>query len=80
MFQLKIYGAAKSVAVWVPSINNSTLVTPVLSAALAVTLIVPLTVEPEVGAVMDVVGGVVSVGGGGGDGGDASVLLFNWGK
>src|SRR2546430_5083867 len=42
--------------------SNSTFVTPTSSEADAVTLVVPLTVAPAAGAVIDVVGGVVSGG------------------
>jgi phytoene dehydrogenase-like protein len=51
------------------STKNSTLVTAVLSLALAVILVVPETKLPAVGAVMATVGGTLSVGGGGGGGG-----------
>src|SRR5437016_5428841 len=46
-----------------PSSRNWTPVTPTLSEALAVTVMVPETVEPDEGDVMLTVGGVVSGGG-----------------
>ena len=49
-----------SVASCTPSTENSTLATPTLSLALAVTETLPDTVAPAVGAVTDTVGGVVS--------------------
>ena len=52
-----------------PSTWNWTPATATLSEALAETVTVPETVEPELGAVTDTVGGVVSVEGGGGGGG-----------
>jgi hypothetical protein len=42
---------------------NCTLATPTLSLALALTVIVPLAVDPGAGAVRLTVGGVVSAGG-----------------
>jgi len=46
-----------------PSSWNCTPPTPTLSVAVAVTVTVPVTVAPAVGAVMETVGGVVSLGG-----------------
>ena len=57
--------SAPSVA---PSTLNCTPDTPTLSLALAVTDVVPDTVAPEAGDVIETVGGVVSGGGGGGGG------------
>jgi hypothetical protein len=55
------YGEAVSrLPKFAPSSWNCTLATPTLSLAFAVTEIVPLTVAPLAGAVMDTVGGVVS--------------------
>jgi hypothetical protein len=55
------YGAALTAAPrFVPSTWNCTLATATLSAAVAATVIVPETVAPEPGAVIDTVGGVVS--------------------
>ena len=54
------YGAVVSSALKVPSKKNCTSATPLLSDALAVTLIVPETVAPEAGEVMLTVGGVLS--------------------
>ena len=45
-----------------PSTKSSTRLTPTLSAAIAETVTVPLTVAPPAGEVIDVVGGVVSPG------------------
>src|SRR2546427_10031143 len=47
--------------VW-PSTLNCTPTTPTLSAALADTVTVPMTVDPELGAMIDTVGGTRSVG------------------
>ena len=56
------YGAAVSRAPKLaPSSWNCTLATPTLSLAFAVTETVPLTVAPFAGAVIETVGGVVSV-------------------
>ena len=44
-----------------PSKRNWTPETPTLSVAVAETVTVPETVEPEIGAVIETVGGVVSV-------------------
>jgi hypothetical protein len=63
VFQGAEYGAAVSSASKFPSTKNRTLVTPLLSAALAVTFVVPATVAPEAGEVMLTVGGVLSGGG-----------------
>ena len=60
MFQEIEYGAAvSSTPRLAPSSRNCTPATPMLSAAVAVTVIVPVTV-PAAGAVIDTVGGVVS--------------------
>ncbi len=57
------YGALVSSAPKLrPSILNCTPITPTLSEALAVKLVVPETVAPETGDVMLTVGGVVSAG------------------
>ena len=45
-----------------PSTSNCTLATPTLSDAVAVTVIVPETVAPELGELIDTVGGVVPAG------------------
>src|SRR2546428_132329 len=59
------YGAAvSSTPRLAPSNRNCTPTTPTLSEALAVTLVVLETVEPEAGEVMLTVGGVVSGGAG----------------
>jgi hypothetical protein len=42
-----------------PSTSNCTLATPTLSDAVAVTVIVPETAAPELGELIDTVGGVV---------------------
>jgi hypothetical protein len=63
VFQDAEYGAAPSSASKAPSTKNRTPVTPRLSAALAVTVVVPPTVAPEAGDVMLTVGGEVSGGG-----------------
>src|SRR5207244_10696398 len=56
------YGAAVTSAPRLaPSSLNCTPPTPTLSAAVAVTETVPATVLPAIGAVMETVGGVVSV-------------------
>jgi hypothetical protein len=61
VFQETEYGAVVSNAPRLaPSSWNCTLATPTLSLALAVTEIVPLTVAPFAGALIDTVGGVVS--------------------
>src|SRR5882724_10941315 len=58
------YGALRSSAASaIPSPKNCTPTTPTLSAALAASVTVPLTVAPFAGAVMPTVGGVVSGGG-----------------
>src|SRR2546429_8954320 len=65
VFQDTEYGAAaSSTPRLAPSSRNCTPTTPTLSEALAVTLVVPPTVAPEIGEVMLTVGGVVSGGGG----------------
>jgi hypothetical protein len=67
VFQEAEYGAVVSSAPKLtPSILNCTPMTPTLSEALAVRLVVPETVAPEAGVVMLTVGSVVSGGGGGG--------------
>lgn len=43
-----------------PSTKNSTLETPMLSVAIALTATVPETVEPSLGDVIDTTGGTVS--------------------
>src|SRR5215212_3015591 len=58
--QLHAYGEDVSVDFSTPSSQNSTFVTPMLSAAFAVTVVVPDTVAPFAGAVIDVIGSVVS--------------------
>src|SRR5687768_17500830 len=60
VFQLQAYGEVVSVDCNTPSRRNSTFVTPTLSLAFAVTFVVPLTVAPFAGAVIDAVGAVVS--------------------
>jgi hypothetical protein len=60
VFKENVYGADVSCAVSAPSTRSCTCVTPTLSEALAVTDAVPERVEPFVGLVMLVVGGVVS--------------------
>src|SRR5204863_405764 len=65
VFQETEYGAAaSSTPRLAPSSRNCTPTTPMLSEALAVTLVVPPTVAPETGEVMLTVGGVVSGGAG----------------
>src|SRR5262245_24334964 len=61
--QLTLYGAAVSSSPrgW-PSRRNCTPATPMSSDALAVTLMVPLNVEPAAGAVTDTDGGLLSAG------------------
>ena len=54
------YGDVVSCPYMTPSRRNSTLVTPTLSVALTVSVIVPLTVAPFVGAVAATVGATVS--------------------
>ena len=65
VFQDTEYGDELSVASSAPSTRNSTRETPTLSDALALIVVVPLTVEPFDGVLIDTVGGVVSLGGGG---------------
>jgi hypothetical protein len=61
VFQDVVYGVAVSSAPRLaPSSWNWTLATPTLSVALADTLTVPDTLAPLAGAVMEMVGGVVS--------------------
>src|SRR5438309_8162238 len=58
------YGAAvTSAPTFTPSSRNCTPTTPMLSEALAVMVTVPETLAPDVGDVIDTVGGVVSGGG-----------------
>jgi hypothetical protein len=64
VFQLHEYGDVVSVACSTPSRRISTLVTPTLSDADAATVVVPETVAPFAGAVIEVEGGCVSAGGG----------------
>src|SRR5689334_24819701 len=61
-FQLQLYGAAVSVHCKTPLTKNSTRVTPTLSLAVAVIVIVDLraTSAPFAGLVIETVGGVVS--------------------
>ena len=61
VFHETVYGAVVSSAPrFAPSRRNWTPTTPTLSDALAVTVVVPVTVAPFAGAVMLTVGGVVS--------------------
>jgi hypothetical protein len=61
VFQLVEYGVTRSSAPRLaPSNWNCTPTTPTLSLAFAETLIVPKTMAPLVGEVIDTVGGVVS--------------------
>src|SRR5881296_412666 len=61
VIQARVYGAAVTSAPRLaPSSLNCTPTTPTLSVALAETEIVPETVEPADGAVMETAGGVVS--------------------
>jgi hypothetical protein len=69
VFHVNSYGALTSSGPnWTPFRKNRTPETPTLSEEDAVTVTIPETVEPLVGAVMATVGGVVSGGGGGGGG------------
>src|SRR5439155_18165537 len=62
VFQENEYGAVVSSAPrFAPSSRNCTPTTPTLSDALAVIVVVPDTVAPELGAVIAVVGAVVSL-------------------
>jgi hypothetical protein len=63
-----VYGTVAVVPASTPSTYNSTLVTPILSAAVAVTVIasVSVVVLPDSGLVIDIVGEVVSGVAGGG--------------
>src|SRR5881409_4292713 len=62
VFHEREYGAANTSAPrFAPSSLNCTPTTPTLSVALAETVVVPATVEPAAGAVIDTVGGVVSL-------------------
>src|SRR5205814_1792348 len=61
VFHAPAYGAlVTSVPRLVPSSSNCTPTTPTLSAALADTFTVPETVAPPAGAVIEIVGGVMS--------------------
>ena len=61
VFHERVYGAVVSSAPRLaPSSLNWTPATPTLSVALAETMIVPDTVAPEAGAVMETTGGVRS--------------------
>src|SRR5205809_2699086 len=63
VIQERVYGAAVTSAPrFAPSSLNCTPTTPTLSVALAETVIVPETVAPAAGAVIETVGGVVSGG------------------
>ena len=59
--KVKEYGEVVLVPMGEPSAYRSTSVTPTSSVASALTETEPEMVEPSVGEVMDVVGGVVSV-------------------
>src|SRR5690242_21492496 len=62
VFQPSEYGAdVTSPPRLAPSSLNCTPATATLSLAVALTVIVPVTVAPDVGAVIDTVGGVVSL-------------------
>src|SRR5262245_20324418 len=62
VFQLTLYGAAVTAApTFAPSTLNCTMRTPTLSDACAVTVVVPDTVAPPAGAVIEMAGGVTSV-------------------
>src|SRR5205085_1436783 len=59
---VSVYGAVVTGAPrFAPFSLNCTLATPTLSLAVAVTVVVPLTVEPVAGAVIATAGGVVSL-------------------
>src|SRR5436189_15617 len=61
VFQAIEYGAVVASAPRLaPSSLNWTPTTPTLSAAVALTVVVPVTVAPPAGAVIETVGGVVS--------------------
>src|SRR5215208_5368899 len=60
-FQSKLYGALESEPTTVPSTRKSTWSTPASSVAAALSLAVPLTVEPSLGEVTDTDGGAVSI-------------------
>lgn len=60
VFRLKLYGATRSCAFTNPSTIRYVSVTPTLSVAVAVTVIVPTTVAPLAGLVSVTVGGVTS--------------------
>src|SRR5215217_6819429 len=59
-FHVAEYGDVVAVPTMLPSTRNSTRPMPVLSAALAVSVTVPETVAPAVGAVTATVGGSLS--------------------
>ena len=63
-FHVAAYGALLSVPTRVPSAQNSTLVTPTLSEAVAASGTLPETVAPSAGEVIETVGAVVSGGAG----------------
>ena len=63
---LVLYGVAMSVFTVVPSTLKATFRIPPVSEAVAETVIVPETVEPLDGLVIETVGAVVSFVGGGG--------------
>ena len=60
VFQETAYGAVVSSTPDAPSIRNSTPITPTLSEASALIVIVPTTVLPAAGEVMETVGGAQS--------------------
>jgi hypothetical protein len=60
VFHANEYGAVVSVPATAPSTSSSTRLTPTSSLALADTVVVPLTVAPFPGEVIEVLGGVVS--------------------
>src|SRR6185369_1237596 len=60
VFQFTVYGAVVSLPSEVAPAKNSTLATPLSSAAVAVTATVPATVAAAVGAVTLTVGAIVS--------------------
>jgi hypothetical protein len=61
VFQEKLYGAVVLLAIEIPSKLKLTDLTPTLSEALVVTVIVPVTVAPFEGEVILTEGGVTSV-------------------
>lgn len=70
-FHEQLYGTVESVQTCEPLTKKSTLSTPTLSLAVALSarVVRRATVAPVAGAVIVAVGGVVSDGGGGGGGG-----------